>query len=134
MARKPGQRTRVVAILDDVVTLRIVASCGHGPAFVHQSRLRRAQDWRRRTRNKPYPAQMNVPPPPPDRRPRRSVMRRTAIVGLMAIYSVGLFFLFDFVYSTFLFQAEAVPGIAHPVYHHGLKPNFDGYHRWGEQR
>jgi hypothetical protein len=59
---------------------------------------------------------------------------KAAVAALLTGYSIVLLLLMDFLYSTFLFQAEVLPGIPHPAYHHDLTPNFQSYHRWGEYR
>jgi hypothetical protein len=58
----------------------------------------------------------------------RSVAARSAL----ALYCIVLFLASDFVYSTFLNQEEQWPRYPHPVYHHALVPNFDGFDLWGE--
>src|SRR6516164_5742956 len=56
--------------------------------------------------------------------------------ALMVAYCLALFFVFDFLYSTFTAgqEHERTARIYDPVYDHGLAPNFDGYDVWGEAR
>ena len=61
-------------------------------------------------------------------------MPRSVVAILITAYSIALLLSMDFLYSPLLVQAEVLPGISHPIYHHDLKPNFQGYHRWGEYR
>jgi hypothetical protein len=62
------------------------------------------------------------------------VTKSRAIGGLLIfVYCVALFLGFDFLYSSIFFHDDEYPSprIAHPEYHHGLVPNFDGYDVWG---
>lgn len=49
------------------------------------------------------------------------------------LYSLVIFIVLDFAYSTFI-NSEASPRIAVKEYDHGLVPAFDGYARFGEYR
>jgi hypothetical protein len=62
--------------------------------------------------------------------------RRVLMNFLMVLYCLALFFVFDFLYSTFTAgqEHERTARIYDPVYDHGLAPNFDGYDVWGEAR
>jgi hypothetical protein len=62
--------------------------------------------------------------------------RRVLMNALMVAYCLALFFVFDFLYSTFTAgqEHERTARIYDPVYDHGLAPNFDGYDVWGEAR
>ena len=59
-------------------------------------------------------------------------IRGAAVRSTLALYCIGLFLAADFAYSTFLHQDEEWPRYPHPVYHHALVPNFDGFDLWGE--
>lgn len=48
------------------------------------------------------------------------------------LFAIVLFLAADYTYSTFLNYQEDRPRYPHPVYHHALLPNFDGYELWGE--
>jgi hypothetical protein len=48
-------------------------------------------------------------------------------------YCVALFFIFDFTYSAIQSGDPREFRVADPQYHHGLRPNFDGYEIWGSQ-
>ena len=48
------------------------------------------------------------------------------------LFAIVLFLAADYIYSTFLNLQEDRPRYPHPVYHHALLPNFDGYELWGE--
>jgi hypothetical protein len=63
---------------------------------------------------------------------RRS--RRFVVVTLMAVYCLAIFFALDFLYSQMSRSAPAIARIAHPVFHHTLRPNFDGYEAWGDRQ
>ncbi len=62
--------------------------------------------------------------------------RRVLTNAAMVLYCLALFFVFDFLYSTFTAgqEHERTARIYDPVYDHGLAPNFDGYDVWGEAR
>jgi hypothetical protein len=62
--------------------------------------------------------------------------RRVLMNFLMVLYCLALFFIFDFLYSTFTAgqEHERTARIYDPVYDHGFAPNFDGYDVWGEAR
>lgn len=62
--------------------------------------------------------------------------RRILINTALVLYSVALFLLFDFLYSTFTmgWEQDHAARVYDPVYDHGLAPNFDGYDVWGETR
>jgi hypothetical protein len=62
--------------------------------------------------------------------------RRVLMNFLMVLYCLALFFIFDFVYSTFTAgqEHERTARIYDAVYDHGFAPNFDGYDVWGEAR
>jgi lysophospholipase L1-like esterase len=62
----------------------------------------------------------------------RRLARRAALWIAVALYTVVLFLGADYVYSTYLRAQEEWPRYPHPVYHHALLPNFDGYDLWGE--
>jgi len=61
-------------------------------------------------------------------------MPRAIVRSALALYCVVLFLAGDFIYSTFLHQEARWPRYPHPVYHHALVPNFDGYDNWGDVR
>ncbi len=61
-------------------------------------------------------------------------MRRAVVSAALAVYCMLLFLGADFVYSTFLHEEDQWPRYPHPVYHHALVPNFDGYDTWGDVR
>jgi hypothetical protein len=61
-------------------------------------------------------------------------MSRLAVWLAVTIYSIALFLGADYVYSNFLQATDAWPRYPHPVYHHALVPNFDGYDSWGDAR
>jgi len=62
--------------------------------------------------------------------------RRVLINTALVLYCLGLFLLFDFLYSAVTMgqERERIARVADPVYDHGLVPNFDGYDIWGEVR
>jgi hypothetical protein len=62
--------------------------------------------------------------------------RRVLMNAAMVLYCLALFFIFDFVYSTFTAgqEHERTARIYDAVYDHGLAANFDGYDVWGEAR
>src|SRR3979411_2204100 len=59
---------------------------------------------------------------------------RAVLPAVLGLYCLAIFLVLDFVYSGFLHDEGRSPRIAHPVYHHGLEPNFDGYEHWGDHR
>jgi lysophospholipase L1-like esterase len=68
------------------------------------------------------------------KRPVRSRWRsRLVRCVALALYGTVLFLGADYLYSTFLDRREEWPRGPHPVYHHALAPNFDGYDLWGEE-
>jgi hypothetical protein len=62
--------------------------------------------------------------------------RRVLANAAMVLYCLALFFLFDFLYSSFTAgqEHERSARVYSPVYDHGFAPNFDGYDVWGEAR
>jgi hypothetical protein len=62
--------------------------------------------------------------------------KRVLVNVLLALYCVGLFLGFDFLYSivTSGQEREHAARIANPIFDHGLAPNFNGYDVWGEAR
>jgi hypothetical protein len=63
-------------------------------------------------------------------------LKRILLIAAMAFYSVALFLVFDFVYSTYTRgdERETNPRRIDSVYGHDLASNFDGYDVWGESR
>jgi hypothetical protein len=63
-------------------------------------------------------------------------LRRVLINAAMVLYCLALFFIFDFLYSTFTAgqEHERTARVYNAVYDHGLAANFDGYDVWGEAR
>ena len=64
-------------------------------------------------------------------RPARHRSRRFVVVTLMAVCCLAIFFGLDFLYSRMSRSAPAIARMAHPVFHHTFRPNFDGYEAWG---
>jgi lysophospholipase L1-like esterase len=62
------------------------------------------------------------------------MMVRVVLRFALAVYCCVIFLALDSVYSTFLHDDGRSARIPHPVYHHGLAPNFDGYENWGDTR
>ena len=52
----------------------------------------------------------------------------------LAAYCIAIFLALDFIYSSFQHDDGQRPRISDPVFHHTLKPNFDGYNNWGDTR
>ena len=63
----------------------------------------------------------------------RQRRRRCVVVIVMAIYCLAIFFTLDFLYSRLSRAAPTIARMAHPVFHHTLRPNFDGYEAWGDR-
>ena len=61
-------------------------------------------------------------------------MSRAFVRSALVVYCISLFLAADFIYSSFLHDEEQWPRYPHPVYHHALVPNFDGYDSWGDVR
>ena len=59
---------------------------------------------------------------------------RFVVVTLMAVYCLAIFFALDFLYSRMSRSAPAIARMAHPVFHHTFRPNFDGYEAWGDRQ
>jgi hypothetical protein len=62
--------------------------------------------------------------------------RRVLMNAAMVLYCLALFFIFDFLYSSFTAgqEHERTARVYDPIYDHGLAANFDGYDVWGEAR
>ena len=52
----------------------------------------------------------------------------------LILYIVALFLLFDFAYSSFLYERGPSPRIRVPQFSHGLAPNFDGFDSFANHR
>jgi hypothetical protein len=67
---------------------------------------------------------------------RKGRLPRFRVWGVMAVYCVALFLLFDFAYSSLTLGDELRRGsrTAHPVYDHGFAAKFEGHEAWGELR
>jgi hypothetical protein len=62
--------------------------------------------------------------------PVARVLVRLSIV----LYCIVIFLALDFAYSAFLHDEGHSARYPHPVYHHALLPDFDGYDHWGDHR
>ena len=62
--------------------------------------------------------------------PIARILVRLSIV----LYCIVIFLVLDFCYSAFLRDEGHSARYPHPVYHHALLPNFDGYDNWGDHR
>src|SRR5262249_10148449 len=58
--------------------------------------------------------------------------RRILMNAAMVMYCLALFFVFDFLYSSFTAgqEHERTARVYDPVYDHGFAPDFDGYDVW----
>jgi lysophospholipase L1-like esterase len=59
-------------------------------------------------------------------------MPRAVVGGLMILYCLGIWLALDFTYSGLTWSEN--PRVAHPVFHHTLAANFEGYDEWGDFR
>jgi hypothetical protein len=64
---------------------------------------------------------------------KRRLGRRILVAAALILYSITIFSLLDFAYSTYIHSA-ASPRLAVNEYDHGLRSNFDGYARFGKYR
>jgi hypothetical protein len=62
--------------------------------------------------------------------PVARVLVRLSII----LYCIIIFLALDFGYSALLHDEGHSARYPHPVYHHALLPNFDGYDNWGDHR
>src|SRR5262249_39821424 len=53
---------------------------------------------------------------------------------LVVAYCLGLWFVFDLIYSNLLYNEDVLARISDPEYDHAVKPNFAGYRGWGWDR
>lgn len=64
---------------------------------------------------------------------KRPFARRVLGLAALVLYSVAIFIALDLAYSAYI-NSEPSPRIAVKEYNHGLRPNFEGYVRFGTYR